>query len=200
VIGVAVTAALLGVPTMVSSAANLANVANGDWLAAHSKIDSVQLISLGIFVSRLLAAASGSYSGWILGPGRSLITVLTAIALTAVTVHATLARPGGRDRGERSFALWVVTTVLLSPTAWVHYMVLLLVPFARLVAAVNLNQASRRALWIGAASYVLTQISPAGLAAVNATLPATLAKLLVQSWFPCATLLAYGSAYCLAID
>ena len=79
-----------------------------------------------------------------------------------LTVRATLrVKPGG-DTGSRTFSLWVMTSVLLSPTAWVHYLVMALIPFALLTDAVNRGRASHRALWIAVASYVVVALSTSG--------------------------------------
>ena len=197
-LGAALTVVLMGLPTIIASAARLANVANGNWLVTNQKTNSGELVSFGNFVWRLAAGVTGAHPGSVLDRARFLIGMLAAIALIAVTVHATLA--AGRSRRESAFALWIVTTVLLSPTAWIHYMVLLLVPFAQLAAAANRGEASRRALWMGGASYILAQLSPETVVGLVAVLPSSLAPLLAESWFPCATLLAYGSAYCLTVD
>ncbi len=199
-LGAAVTMAIIGLPITLASGARLANVANGQWLVTHHKADSEELVSFGNFVSRLLFQVTGAHPGSALGRGRGLIGVLAALALMFVTVRATLTRPAGRNRDERAFALWIATTVLVAPTAWIHYMVLLLVPLAELALAANRGEASRRALWMGGASYALAQVAPGAFAVFKVILPAAVAGPLVQNWFPCVALLAYGSAYCLAVD
>lgn len=199
-LGAAATVALIGLPSSLAFGARLANVTNGQWLAIHEKTDSVELVSLGIFVSRLFAGVTGAHPGSALDWGRPLTVMLAAVALVGMTVHATLARPAGRNRSRRCFALWIVMAALLSPTAWLHYMVLLLVPYAELAVAVNRGEASWRAIWTGAASYALTQFSPEAFAGLQAILPWSVVLPLAKGWYPCATLLAYGSAYWLTVD
>jgi len=199
-LGAAATVALFGLPNSLAFGPRLANFAGGRWPAVHGKTDSVELVSLGVFVSRLFAGVTGAHPGSALDWGRPLAVMLAALALVGMTVHATLARPAGRARGRRSFALWIVMAALLSPTAWLHYMVLLLVPYAGLAVAANRGEASRRAIWTGVASYALTQFSPEAFAGLQAILPWSVVLPLAKGWYPCATLLAYGSAYWLTVD
>jgi hypothetical protein len=198
-IGAAATVILIGLPSSIAFVARLTNVFSGGWLAAHQKADSVELVSLGTFVSRIFVGVTGARPGSALDIGRPIAVVIAALALLFVTARATRAKSADRNRDRSCFALWIVTTILLSPTAWIHYMVLLLVPYAELAAAANRREASRRALWMGGASYVLTQLSPGVLTALS-ILPAAVGGPLAWSWFPCLTLLAYGSAYCLTVD
>ena len=199
-LGAAATVVLIGVPGSVAFCARLANVFSGNWLAQHGKADSVELISLTTFVPRIFAAVTGARSGFVLDLARVAVVALGAVALLLLSVHATRTEPADENHRRRSFALWIVTAVLLSPTAWIHYMVLLLVPYAELAIAINRGEASPRAIWSGAASYGLAQLSPVMFAALQALLPMSVVTPIAQCWFPCATLLAYGSAYWLTVD
>jgi hypothetical protein len=49
--------------------------------------------------------------------------------------------------------------LLITPTAWFHYEVLLLLPFALLATAANRAEASFRATWLGLLGFGLTNIS-----------------------------------------
>jgi hypothetical protein len=43
--------------------------------------------------------------------------------------------------------------VLLAPTAWVHYLVLMLLPFIMMAIAAKCGRASHRAIWMAVASF-----------------------------------------------
>jgi hypothetical protein len=54
-------------------------------------------------------------------------------------------------KSKQAFGLWVTVMVLLTPGAWIHYMVLLLAPLALLAEAVAKGEASKAAVTCGAA-------------------------------------------------
>jgi hypothetical protein len=70
---------------------------------------------------------------------------------------------GRRDRDWRLFSLWVAAAILLSPTAWLHYLVLLFVPFTSLAAAASRGALSPHAVMTAVASYVLSLLSCIGM-------------------------------------
>ncbi len=118
-------------------------------------------ISAAPFVSRMFWALFGSASGvaadWL---RLAAIAAVDAIILGA-TIHATLAGAGRRDTDYRIYSLWIAASVLLSPIAYHHYLVLLVVPFVQIVVAASQHRASRRALWMAAGSYLLASVSVA---------------------------------------
>ena len=57
-----------------------------------------------------------------------------------------LATAPHEDRDWKLFALWIVTSVLLSPIAWIYYQVLYIVLFARIASAASAGRTSRRAV------------------------------------------------------
>ena len=71
----------------------------------------------------------------------------------------TLASAGRRDNDHRIYSLWIVTTILLSPIAWHHYLVLLVLPFVQMAIAVLNDRARPRELWMATASYLLACVS-----------------------------------------
>jgi hypothetical protein len=86
----------------------------------------------------------------------SMVTALAAeLVLLALAVTATIARSSTDDPGGRVFILWIVTAILVSPTSWFYYLVLLAIPMVRLSAAASNDRTSRRALWAGIATYAL---------------------------------------------
>ena len=85
-------------------------------------------------------------------------TVLTSsLGVVVLTMWATSNYHVEVDENDPAFALWVVVMVLLVPTAWFHYLVLLLLPFGLLAEAANRGRASWRAIWFGVASYALAE-------------------------------------------
>jgi multidrug transporter EmrE-like cation transporter len=218
-IGGAATMALVGISRTFAFVGRLPDRVNGGWLASVHQLESPSLVNLDTFISRLFWELTGT--GWN-GPIdwlRRLLVMLAQVALLALTVRATLTTRSGRGHEQRAFALWMAVVALLSPTAWVHYMILLLVPFAVLAAAVVRGQASSSAIWLGAASFFLVILSVPHdflvslpprfslldysvpfftvLAAIS---PRWLLKLLTDNWFFALTTLAYASAYRLAIE
>ena len=105
------------------------------------------------------------------------------------------------DRESRGFALWVTAAIILSPTVWIHYLVLLILPFVLIAAAGWNASASPRALWLMAASYAAISLSMAlagGAQSYLADRPHLKAAL-----EECATvslLLAYASAWFFATE
>lgn len=77
----------------------------------------------------------------------------TMLVILALTVHATVGN--SRDPGQRAFGLWAVTSIVALPVAWIHYAVLLLIPFAMMVLAACRQSLSRRVAVAALASYVL---------------------------------------------
>ena len=75
--------------------------------------------------------------------------------------HAVGSFEPGIDREAGGFALWVTAAIMLSPTAWIHYLVLLILPFMLIAAAGWHGSASPRALWLMAASYATISLSMA---------------------------------------
>jgi hypothetical protein len=125
---------------------------------------------------------------------RKIVTAICTITLAGFTYVSSAAPARERDIDSRAFSLWAVATVLLAPTAWFHYMVLLFIPFAQLASAATLGRASNRAVWMGAAS-VLTL---SGAMILRVTLGQFLSKgtIAVVREAPFAALvMAYISAY-----
>ncbi len=111
-------------------------------------------IALGTSVSRMFWYFFGVHLGVILDWTRRAAAWAAELALLALTVKATVARPSNEDPDGRLFALWIMAAILISPTSWFYYLVLLAIPMVKLSAAAANGRASRRALWAGVASYL----------------------------------------------
>jgi hypothetical protein len=162
-------------------------------------------VALGSFVSRMFWYAAGAVtmSPWLNWTRK--LTVLTAeLSLVALTIFATWPRANELhedpvvigDRESRGFALWVTAAIMLSPTAWIHYLVLLILPFVLIAAAGWNASASARALWLMAASYAAISLSMALAGGAQSSLADR--PYLKAALEECATLsllLAYGSVW-----
>ncbi len=154
-------------------------------------------------VSRLLGADPADAG---LEFARRAAVAIAELAIIALTVRATLKsaeQPAYSD--DHVIALWVVAAILLSPIVWVHYLVLLLIPFAALVRYRLRGGASRRAARLGIGSYVIAELLMAiylwfgTLADWIQHLPYWTLYLSTGGW-SLSLLLAYAAAYFLAVD
>src|SRR5712692_8219293 len=124
-----VTVALLGVHQTLSFSHGLFFVTRDRFLVIPINI------SLGAFISRLFWYSYTPTPGSAIELIRRVVVALAELGLLTLTVRATLRLEPGGDTDSRAFSLWVMTSVLLSPTAWVHYLVMALIPFALLADA-----------------------------------------------------------------
>jgi hypothetical protein len=167
-------------------------------------------VALGSFISRIFWYAAGdvAMNPW-LDWTRALTVVAAEATLIGLTIFATLPRTavarGDADTrvgyASRSFALWVVASIMLSPTAWIHYLVLLILPFMLIAAAGWNGSASARALWAMAASYAVIVLSMAIAGSAQSSLANR--PHLKTALEECATLsliLAYVATWFFAID
>jgi Glycosyltransferase family 87 len=174
------------------------------WLTNQTWQGSPYVISLASFVSRMFLALFGSASAssaeWL----RRAAIVAADVIVMGATVHATLG-VGRRDDDYRIYSLWIVTSVLLSPIAWLHYLVLLVIPFVQIVIGAVQGRASRRALLMAAGSYLLASVSVAITyrllarpTAFQVSFPFLSAPLLETGFFT--LLMGYIAAYWFATD
>lgn len=122
-------------------------------------------VALPSFISQLFwygAAAGGISAGAGFEVLRRATVVIAELVLLGFTVKATLSAGLGEDHDWRVFSLWIVTAVMLSPTAWVHYLVLMILPFAALASAANRGRASSWAVWMAVASVAVIALSMEG--------------------------------------
>ena len=113
-------------------------------------------ISAGATISRIFWYTLGTS----LSPGLDLLRraagIIAEFALLVITTrvarsHAQIEE--GLD--SQVFSLWVVATILLAPTAWFHYLVLLFIPYALIASAAYAGRASRRTIRMAVASYAI---------------------------------------------
>jgi hypothetical protein len=165
-------------------------LSSNKWLAYTSNI------SLRAFVSRLFSWSSLEKPS--MDFFKSATILAAELGILATTIRATLAATRGRDDHTRLFSLWVVTSIILSPIAWDHYMVLLFILFFKLTLAAVEGQADRRSIYMAVGSYLCADfpliLSAAGLWPSNWLIMASAENAFV------ALALAYISAYWLAVS
>jgi hypothetical protein len=160
-------------------------------------LNEVGNISFNAFISRnyryIFPLVWGQWSEI----ARRVLAISGGLGFLAFSVKATLKSTSHEDGDWRVFALWVVTSVVLSPTAWVHYLVLALLPFALLARAANEGRASHRAIWMACASYMLPAVWEFGLTAFG---PKTIAFRMLGECSFLSLITLYISAYWFATD
>jgi hypothetical protein len=112
-------------------------------------------IALPTTVSRMFWYFFGIHLGATLDWARRATASAAELALLGLTVKATVTRPSRDDPDGRLFGLWIMTAILVAPTSWFYYLVLLTIPIVKLSAAAANNRTSARALWAGVACYTL---------------------------------------------
>ena len=188
VIGGVATAAAVGIPRTVAFGGRL-NRLGSDYLAVNHLTGDGRLINIDAFVSRLFWQITGTDAG------RRLVVLFAQIALLGLSAYATAVSRKRREHDQAAFALWVVTAALLAPSAWVHYMLLLLFAFAVLAAAAIRGEASSLAIWLGAVSFLLDSFLMRPLAILIDACPPVLSDWLSTNALAVLTLLAYASAW-----
>src|SRR5262249_54466970 len=96
--------------------------------------------------------------------------------------------------------LWIMTAILVSPTSWFYYLVLLAIPMVKLSAAAANDRTSRRALWIGVATYSLAWIYFSAVDIRSRQLALHPDTLVWRAGASPVALLAYLSLYWFAVD
>ncbi len=114
-------------------------------------------IALGPFISRLFWYAFGINLSFAVNLAR-ITTILAAVSAIVVLVIRATPPASIRDVDLRAFGLWVAAAILLSPIAWPHYMVLLIIPFIMLAGSAVAGRASRRAVLAAATTFVASAI------------------------------------------
>jgi hypothetical protein len=157
IVGGLVTMAILGFWQCMSFLHGAAYVAN------RNRMIDTTVISVGPFAWRLVSffvgTAAGGPAGWI----RSGAMLLANAVFLGMTIRATLIGRNDRDDYWRIYSLWIVTSIMVSPIAWHHYLVPLIIPFVQVAVAAGTGRASHRAVWMAAASYLMAAISLANV-------------------------------------
>lgn len=161
-------------------------------------------ISLSAFISRLFWYALGLNLSAGADFARRAVTLAVELSLAAITAMATWRLKAGRDPDWRAFSTWVALSVMLSPTAWIHYLVLVLIVFAAIARGAAHSAASPRVIGLALASYLVSTVSaelPFFLGGLVASHPSGIwLKIAIEEWRFGSLLLAWLAAYCFTLE
>jgi len=127
------------------------------------------------------------------------IFVIGEVLLLGLTLRATMVPAGTPDPDSRAYSLWVAGSIILSPTAWLHYLVLLYLPMLCLIAAASAGRASRRAVIGSIVSYMILTVAPVAVRIAPTRLAIAVVTALRESVFV-ALLVAFIALYWFATD
>jgi Glycosyltransferase family 87 len=108
-------------------------------------------VSLDAFVSRPLALLFGSDLPTRLQTLRRVIVLSFQVVVLGITFWATADTKN--DPQGRSLSLWVATMLILTPVVWLHYMVLLMIPFGMIAIAAARREVGARISRLAMLSY-----------------------------------------------
>ena len=157
-------------------------------------------IALGPTVARMFWYFFGIHLGPTLGWATKATSLAAELTLLGFTVKATVSRSSSDDPDGRLFVLWIMTAILISPTSWFYYLVLLAIPMVKLSAAAANDRTSRRALWAGVACYTLAWLYFAAVDMKSKELALHPNTLVWRVGASPVGLLAYLSLYWFAVD
>ncbi len=162
-IGGLATIAIIGTPTSIGFLRSLTLVSSRTWLSSPSNVSLAAVISRGFWYFFGTTPGSGVELARLLCVGGADLMALFLVARATLT-----SAPENQD--GRILSLWVAASIALSPTAWFHYLLLMLIPFAEIASTVARGRAATRALWMAVASYLLAGLIASLLAAAGSNL------------------------------
>lgn len=112
-------------------------------------------VSISAFWLRLFGYVTTTKPGPALTLLFRTLTVLIKLTLLGIAIWVTLPHRLADDTDGRGFSLWIVLMILLSPIAWLHYLVLLILPFGLAIVS-EAHRRDRRVSPLIVASYLLT--------------------------------------------
>jgi hypothetical protein len=124
-------------------------------------------IPADIAISGFVYRAFHGFSSEPYSPGASVGQIATVVicdaSVLALSAWSSIRAPVEEDYELRTFPLWVVAMLLVSPLAWIHYMVLLYVPLVLIAVAGIRRQTSSVAIAAAGLCYTLPLIRSAFL-------------------------------------
>ncbi len=195
-----VTVGFVGLYTSLSFLPITAYLTSQPFLSMHGNI------ALAAVVSRAFWVLLGSNLSPAANLVRHAVIAAGAAVILGLTIRATFVQEPDGDSDWRAFSMWIAASIVLSPTAWVHYMVLFFIPFAQLVSAARRSAASIRAQWMAIFSYALMILTmaflpPAGIsgAELSRTGMPWMNAIAIEGWFVSA-FLGYWATYWFTVD
>jgi hypothetical protein len=191
--GALVTVAMVGVVRCLSFRDAIAFVDSPLWLARSGNL------SLAAFISRLFWYRDGVA----LPPALDAVRILTSrgaeLSILAFSLFVTAAADSSEERELNWFPLWVAAAIILSPTAWLHYLVMMYLPFAVFSAAASAGRISARTAWMALACFLVPLVEVITAAMLTSS-TSPLVILLVRETLILAPLSGYLAGYWYAHD
>lgn len=189
-VGGVIVVAMAGPANAMSFVTAVGSLASARWLSETSNI------SIAAFISRTVWSIAGPARGGFVELVRNGCVLGADVVVLALLLRATDWRRG-EDPDRRTFSLWTVAAVMLSPTSWFHYLLLLLIPFAMAASAATRGALSARVGWAMAAAYLAIGFVGAVLQSMSHNQP--LQDQLRGLEFVCA-LIAFVATYWFALE
>jgi glycosyl transferase family 87 len=126
-----VTLAFVGWTTSLSFIGQVRFLTSRHWYNQTANISVVPFVSR-IFWYTLGISPKPTLEGLRTVAGIAAETLLLIVTVRVAVSHAHVEK----SFDARVFALWVVATIALAPTAWFHYLILLSIPFALIASGV----------------------------------------------------------------
>ena len=146
------TVAMLGLPVCVGYVSGMRFATTAFWQDPAN-------VSLRGFLDRFFFYAGGPARGGLLELLHSVSMVCAEIVILALAVWPTYQRRLRPELDRPTYSFWVAASIILSPLSWIHYMVLLLIPFTEIAACGQRHECSSRAAWAALASYLIVSLS-----------------------------------------
>lgn len=148
-VGALLTAAMIGFRTTISFVEGFKVLTASKWLSFDTNI------ALSSFVFRGFANQLGTNHKVTIDIARDVTSSIACVAVIVLSFVATVRAARNGDRDSRAFGLWVLTGVVVSPTAWFHYLTLAYIPFFRMAAAAGQGRANLPAILLAEISFAL---------------------------------------------
>jgi alpha-1,2-mannosyltransferase len=147
-------------------------------------------IAVGSFAARLFWYLVDPAAAMV-KPERVIVAGAQMLML-AGTVLATRRQAFAGDLNWRAFSLWVITTVELAPTAWIHYLVLLFIPFVFITVDAWNGSGDSRPVELVALSYAVVS---AGMLIAPVLRPGSPPRLAIEESAAVSLLIAYVAGF-----
>ena len=135
-IGTALTVAILGVTPSTNFLRVLGLLGGRQWFSFDPRWEiAAANVSLDAFIMRPLMIWFGVDLPQTVALLKGMIVIAARVVILALVFLATIRKRDVDDRRGRGFSLWIVTMLILTPVVWLHYMVLLILPFGLIAVA-----------------------------------------------------------------
>ena len=154
-IGTALTVALIGVPSTTNFLRVLGILGGNQWFSLDPRWGiAAANVSLDAFVTRPPMIWFGvDLPRTVVFIQRVVVLAIRVVILGLAFSTTARASVDVDDRRGRSFSLWIATMLILTPVVWLHYMVLLIVPFGLIAVAAYHQEVSARVWRFAILSY-----------------------------------------------